>query len=450
MLADVSYSMSLATPDCEETTGSLSIGTLECDFCKYHIEIGEIVCNQIGNQTVYQFTLQINNPSTNTTYATLTTPNAEGYFSPNTLVLPSGDSTHTLTFYGNVGFVGGAVLITLTAQNGDKICTQDFEMEFPTDCLTIMDCKFENKLGKVNCVKTEYGYVYHIGIEVTNPYAVSATTILTIPPALGSISPASVISPTGVTMQHFYFYPNSGFSGGDIPIIMINSIGFVNCEKYFEIKLPELCPEVKKCDFAYHVDSMFCQQQTNGLYGYTVIMTFTNPYSLPATITMTAQNGEGYFVPTILYLTAAATTTQTFVFYPMNGFTGGDVEVTFEGHYKEEICVHNKKIQFSQLCCPNCRPVNLDDPQIIKADLLVLAPNPATDVSTIFYNFATEGGVKRIVLTDLLGRTLQEWNTQVEQKGTITIDCSRFAQGNYLILMQQNGEQIKNTKMIKH
>lgn len=450
LLPNSSYSMTLANAYCEETTGSLSISTLDCDKCDYRIEMIDIVCNQIGNQTVYQVTLVINNPTTNTAYTTFSTPNGEGYFSPNTIVMPPGNSTHTLIFNGQVGFNGGGVLVNLIAQNGDKICTQDFEMDFPTDCISVEDCKFEYKIGELNCVKTAYGYIYHIGIEVTNPYAVSATTVLTIPPSLGSISPASVTSPTGITMQHFYFYPNGSFSGGAIPVNVTSGIGNIICEKYFEINLPELCPEVKKCDFDYHIDSMVCQQQSNGLYGYTVVMTISNPYNVPASITMMAQNGEGYFVPSILHLTAAATTTQTFVFYPTNGFTGGDVMVTIEGHYKEDICVTYKKIRFSQLCCSNCRPVDFDDLRMTNTDLLVLAPNPVTDVSTIFYNFATEGGVRRIILTDLLGRTLQEWNNLTEQKGTITVDCSRFAQGNYLILMQHNGEQIKNTKMIKH
>jgi hypothetical protein len=76
-----------------------------------------------------------------------------------------------------------------------------------------------------------------------------------------------------------------------------------------------------------------------------------------------------------------------------------------------------------------------------------IAPNPAKAVTTIFYNFVNTKATKSIELIDVLGRTLETWNLQ-DSKGTIEIDCSKYANGQYLILMKENDAIIKNTKLL--
>jgi len=68
-------------------------------------------------------------------------------------------------------------------------------------------------------------------------------------------------------------------------------------------------------------------------------------------------------------------------------------------------------------------------------------------VTTFFYNFVNTKATKTIELMDVLGRILQTWNLQ-DSKGTIEIDCSKYANGQYLILMKENDAIIKNTKLL--
>lgn len=118
-------------------------------------------------------------------------------------------------------------------------------------------------------------------------------------------------------------------------------------------------------------------------------------------------------------------------------------------HYKDQICLSELRIRFPRLCCPTCRVVDLDDPIVTEKNLLIVAPNPAGDTTTIYYNFVETGGNQTIVLTDLLGRTLLEWHPN-NAKGTLEVDCSRYAQGQYLILMKRDNAILENTKLIKH
>ncbi len=53
------------------------------------------------------------------------------------------------------------------------------------------------------------------------------------------------------------------------------------------------------------------------------------------------------------------------------------------------------------------------------------------------------------MLTDVLGRVLQEWTITDDLKGALEVNTSRYAQGSYLIMMQQEGEALKQIKMVK-
>ncbi len=446
--ANTDYSMELDNGYCTLVTGSMSIESIVCSECGYGVEVGEINCIRTNNQTMYQVVLHINNPGTTSAWATFSAPNGEGFFTPVTVNLQPGNWTYTVLFTGQAGFNGGLVSTIITSQTSDNTCSQKIDISFPENCESIEECRFNYKLKTLNCVKTNDGNLYHIAFEITNPYAINATSVLSIPAIFGTITPSSVTAPNGVTVQHFYFYPVSGFGGGVVPLTITSSIGSVICTKTFDIKMPEYCPEVKQCEFVFSRRAITCGLMPNGQYAYTITTTINNPYGTAASIGLSAPNGEGYFVPSVLNLPLGSSV-QTFVFYPTNGFLGGTVSVVGEGHYKDDICLTDLVFTFKRLCCPTCRTVDLNDPQVTAANLLVLAPNPAGDSSTIFYNFVTTTGIKVIVLTDLLGRTLQEWQPS-ESKGTITVDCSRYAQGHYLILMKQNNTLIESTRMIKN
>jgi hypothetical protein len=444
--SNVNYDLNLSNGYCEAGVGVMSIESFDCEDCKYHIQVTNVICNRINEQTVYQMTLSIDNQIPGGSWATLMATGGLGYFSPSTLNLPFGTSIHTVTFTGPIGFNGGSIMLDFTGHNGDKKCSQKFEVMLPGDCETIEGCHFNNKLGVINCVKNQSSYIYHISIEVSNPYALNTITTLSIPSIYGYVLPASVISPPGVTMEHFYFYPSNSFTGGSLAFTITNSIGTVQCSKILEIEMPSLCQTASDCHFKFIAQTITCSQMPNGQYGYTFVFTTDNSYGTIGTLSLNAPNGEGYFDPNIVNVPIGSNT-YTITFYPTNDFTGGDITVVTEGHIKDDICLGDDKIHFPELCCPTCRTVDLNDPKLTADNLLVVAPNPATVVSTIFYNFVDSNAKKEIVVTDALGRILSQWNLD-NTKGTLTLSCDRFAQGHYFIMMKADNKVIKSTKLI--
>jgi hypothetical protein len=84
-----------------------------------------------------------------------------------------------------------------------------------------------------------------------------------------------------------------------------------------------------------------------------------------------------------------------------------------------------------------------------KNNLLLVAPNPATHSTMVYFDCASNNSSseKTIVVTDLLGRTLQTINLNAT-KGAINLDCSNYAQGQYMILLKENDTIIENSKLI--
>ena len=298
-------------------------------------------------------------------------------------------------------------------------------------------------------MKTKQGFVYHISLSVDNPYAVTATTSLTIPSGLGTITPSSALCVSGSSTIDFYFYPSASFQSGGLPLTITSTIGTVSCTQNLDMVLPTNCEPAKPCDIKIEKFEVTCHVMANGQYGYTVAVYFNNPYQATTTIILTAPNGEGYFVPNtqqIPWLSSA----QSFDFYPTNGFMGNTgVSISLEGHYKDQICLDNFTIDFPKLCCEGCKAVDLGDPKISDTLFLELVPNPATDNTMVYFSFANALGGKTIVLTDLLGRVLQQW--QIEpSKGTLAVDCSHLPSGQYLISSKQNNNTIMSSKLIIH
>jgi PKD repeat protein len=444
---NTNYSLNLDNGYCNLLTGSMSIAPVECAECHYKVDVKKVSCIRVDGQNMYQVILAIDNPYGATTWGTFSVPNGEGFFTPVTVTLPPGVTNHTLSFTSNNGFMGGTVSVLLNSVDQDnKSCIQKLEIKFPEDCETITECRFTNRLKATNCFTIREGLIIYVAVEISNPYPVSATTQVSIPASIGTITPDSFTTPSGTAIRVFYIHTSGGFNGGVIPITITHSIGSLSCTSVVEAEIRRSCPDVRACEFSFERILINCQRMPNGQYGYVITATVYNPYGTPATITLSPPNNMGAFVPNVLNLPPGASQ-QTFALYPEN-FGGGNMSIDVEGHYKDEICLSRITLRFPRLCCPTCRP-DLEDPAIKAENLLVLSPNPVENISTIYFNFANNTGSKTITLTDMLGRTLQEWQPN-ESKGTITVNCDRYAQGHYVIIMKQDGKLIETTRMIKN
>ena len=76
-----------------------------------------------------------------------------------------------------------------------------------------------------------------------------------------------------------------------------------------------------------------------------------------------------------------------------------------------------------------------------------LAPNPANQKTVLYYNFADKEDNKAVELYDFLGRKLLEFAPDLKV-GQTTINCSKYAEGSYLILIKEKGVLVKQLKFI--
>lgn len=206
--------------------------------------------------------------------------------------------------------------------------------------------------------------------------------------------------------------------------------------------------ECEDCEISYVVRQIRCVK-IDGVYIYSVDLAITNQYGTDVWATLTAPNGEGYFIDNTLMVPAATTNVYQVYFYPQSGFTGGLISIDVNGSWKGNGNCYKK----TSLSLPSCFTPRINetienmDTLILENDLLLVAPNPAKENTTVIYGYKNSVDNRAIEIRDMQGRLLNTWRIS-EQKGTFEIDCTRFAGGHYLILMKESGVIIKQSHLI--
>ncbi|MEW5676027.1 PKD domain-containing protein [Flavobacterium enshiense] len=201
------------------------------------------------------------------------------------------------------------------------------------------------------------------------------------------------------------------------------------------------CP---KCEMSYSIRELRCVK-IDGVYVYRVILSVTNAYGDDVWTTFTAPDGEGFFIDNTVLVPGSATTTFTVYFYPTAGFNGGLVTIDMNGIWKgSKSCYTKTEIKFPPCGAP--RTAN-EDLLVVEDNLLLVAPNPAKEVTKAIYNYKNAETAKIIEIRDMQGRFLNAWEVKT-QTGTIEIDCTRYAGGQYFILMKENDTVIKQSRLL--
>ena len=120
------------------------------------------------------------------------------------------------------------------------------------------------------------------------------------------------------------------------------------------------------------------------------------------------------------------------------------------GHANGERCLQEFEIEFPQLCDDDNGRVDIDGSTIQNLrGFMVIAPNPASTTTHVYYEYISNDPDKTIEVQDILGRKL--WVTRIrENSGSIEIDCSRYAHGQYLVVMKAGGETVQSKKLQLH
>ena len=197
--------------------------------------------------------------------------------------------------------------------------------------------------------------------------------------------------------------------------------------------------ECEKCNVTIEQTlDMYCDI-INGQPVYYISLDLNNTTGSTLYTTLTAPNGEGYFSPSTITLNGGNTTYNGY-FIPFNGFNGGTIEVLFQSTDGKELhCSATDHLNFITCDVPRMAPVR---------DKIVMAPNPATYSTTVYYELVAKDPIQ-VILTDAMGRELYS-TTYPENKGSIELDISQWSRGYYTLKLIQNGETIFSDKLIKN
>lgn len=213
----------------------------------------------------------------------------------------------------------------------------------------------------------------------------------------------------------------------------------LNVENCRECKLdPELLKLTSKTE-------PFCE--------YSLEYAFTNPFSFDLIVTISSTTfGTGIFIPATITL-PPGTSTHTFVMIPGNNFTGGLVGITFQAVTdKGERCESISEIDFSTPCnqvvFKQGQEENSKKDSVVKIQKLEIAPNPASQVTDLYYEFpdtdAKEGSIE---VYDVIGRLLDVHKPAVG-KGKWSLSLQNFAAGHYIVLMKRNDQILIQKNLI--
>lgn len=223
----------------------------------------------------------------------------------------------------------------------------------------------------------------------------------------------------------------------------------------------EMALATEHCSFSRGTAAFTQQKCGNCKVGVTVLDTYsspvdgqcrfvlklglTNPESVPEWISVQVAGGEGYLVASTLQANPGYSEYTVF-FYPLNGFGGGNVTISF-GYMdvKGELCLTEIAVDFPS--CAEARPPAGSNTLISEPNVLWVAPNPAAEETTAYYSFADKGGEKYVEVADMLGRILISLQV-VHPNGHLPLDFSRYAAGNYIILLRQDNTNVAQAKFI--
>lgn len=201
-----------------------------------------------------------------------------------------------------------------------------------------------------------------------------------------------------------------------------------------------------KCDIKYEVREVrtdykpFCH--------YLFVMFIDNPYSYPITVNVSSDAGMGIFQPGAVTVPPGGANFPM-KFIPIN-FSGGTLVITLTTtNEKGDICKGMNKWTFPQ--CRASRDAGDDDQfdGLTKKGIgLIVSPNPAHDVTALDYTFASANSQSRTIeIYSLMGVLLEKHDPE-NQTGTWNIDLGKYAAGQYIAVMREDGVAVAQKAII--
>ena len=198
-----------------------------------------------------------------------------------------------------------------------------------------------------------------------------------------------------------------------------------------------------KCSVRFGIKSI--KVDTKPFCHYIIDMFIDNPYGSPINVNVNAGIGTGVFQPGSVTVPPGGGN-FSFTFVPIN-FSGGSLEITMTTtNEKGDLCRTINKFDFPQCGQMQSREGtngDLDANGIAKMmNSLVVSPNPTTDATGLSYTFANEFSHSRTIEIYSLMGILLEKHTPEDQQGIWQVDMSKYASGQYIAVMREDGVAI--------
>ena len=142
--------------------------------------------------------------------------------------------------------------------------------------------------------------------------------------------------------------------------------------------------------------------------------------------------------------------TYSFNVIPVNGFTGGNIDLSILGTIfqdTEEIkCATNLSLVLPPCSTGQARPDNTADSEIVQPldGTITLYPNPAQHKVNI--RFDTTQGESQVEIYDLTGRLISSFINK-DNQGVYELDLAPMATGVYVVVLRQGGAIIMQRKL---
>ncbi len=208
----------------------------------------------------------------------------------------------------------------------------------------------------------------------------------------------------------------------------------------------EVTHERCDCKIKYEISKIDVKEKEFCYYAFNLYL--DNPGGTPISVTVSLDPGMGVVQPSTVVVPPGGGTFY-FTVIPI-GISGGmhHIHLSATANEKGEICFNDFNVEFPPLCGQGASSARtIQDGNGILPLSLTIVPNPVEDVADLHYVY-TEGKNARIEVYSLMGILLETY-TPEESAGIWKVNMARYAAGQYIVVMKQDGEIIQQKNLVK-
>lgn len=203
----------------------------------------------------------------------------------------------------------------------------------------------------------------------------------------------------------------------------------------------------QRCDCKIKYEISKISAKKDSFCYYTFQMHLDNSGGAPMSVTVSLDPGMGIVQPSTVVVPPGGGT-FTFTVIPI-GMGGGTYHIHLDGSMndKGEMCYNDFEAVFPPLCGESQSARLAQGTADTAASSLMIVPNPVEDVADLHYTYTT-GKNATIEIYNLLGVLLDSYVPEAVS-GAWKLNMAKYAAGQYIVVMKQDGEIIQQKHLVK-